>query len=118
DRCMHDREGRARRAHSRETALARPEQEEQDNHRRPGDERPRAGNAAPPPEATSPFPREEDRLVLRTSSRHDYPAKFDIWMSGMRIEIAMKPTAPPITTIISGSRRLVSICTRVSTSES
>ena len=30
----------------------------------------------------------------------------------------MNPTAPPMTTIMSGSSRLVSACTRVSTSES
>ena len=37
--------------------------------------------------------------------------KSFIWMSGIRIENAMKPTAPPMTTIISGSSRLVSACT-------
>ena len=37
-------------------------------------------------------------------------------MSGIRIDSAMNPTAPPMSTIISGSSKLVSACTRVSTS--
>src|SRR5206468_13044934 len=43
--------------------------------------------------------------LLRAIRPH--PAKLDIWMSGMRMDIAMNPTAPPMNTIISGSSRLV-----------
>ena len=70
--------------------------------------RPRAAQEAP-----AALPREEDRLLaLPAFAPSAHPAKLDIWMSGIRIEIAMKPTAPPMTTIISGSSRLVSVCTR------
>ena len=36
-----------------------------------------------------------------------------IWMSGIKMAMAMKPTTPPSSTIISGSSKLVSATTRV-----
>lgn len=36
-------------------------------------------------------------------------------MSGIRIANAMNPTAPPMTTMMMGSSRLVIACTRTST---
>jgi len=51
----------------------------------------------------------------REATGDDHGPKSFIWMSGIRIAKAMKPTEPPMRTIIIGSRRLVSACTRVST---
>jgi hypothetical protein len=58
----------------------------------------------------------DGRCCERGSARehHQGPKSF-IWMRGMRMANAMKPTDPPITTIMSGSRRLVRACTLVST---
>ena len=44
-----------------------------------------------------------------------YWTKSFIWISGIKIEKAMKPTAPPRMTMMSGSMRLVIAVTRVST---
>ena len=70
-------------------------------------------------QAAPPLPREKDlRLVCRLPRtgppRHCCMKSF-IWMNGIRIANAMNPTVPPMKTIMSGSSKLVSAETRVST---
>src|SRR6478735_6756487 len=70
------------------------------------------------PQASAPLPGEQDPAVVLALQDHGYSTSSFICKSGIRIAIAMKPTAPPRATIMIGSSKLVSATTRVSTSAS
>ena len=80
------------------------------------EEDPRAPSSENPDETAPLLPRKEDSGLVVAAGGHGlyHSMKSFIWMSGIRIANAMKPTAPPMTIIMSGSSRLVSAWTRVS----
>jgi hypothetical protein len=106
----------ARRANGRGALLAMTKKRDERDHANGQEHLTNARAREGAEEAALSLPCEED-LPLCSPSCHGiaYCTKSFIWMSGIKIAKAMKPTAPPITTIMSGSRRLVSACTRVST---
>src|SRR5437868_3964587 len=93
---------------------------QQQNSGKPQPERDRAH---PPqheqtPQASPPLPGKQDATVVFALQDHGYSTSSFICSRGIRIDIAMKPTAPPSATIMIGSSKLVSATTRVSTSAS
>jgi len=108
---MHER---ASAPHTRRVTLTRanPEEERDDAAGEQDGAEPVQAEATQQP--SSPLPREEDP-PFSARPPHHHSTNWFIWMSGMRIAIAMNPTIAPITTMMIGSSRLVSVATLVST---
>lgn len=96
--------------------LATAHEQDEDDSEDHQQHRAQARPAKRPEEPGSPLPREEHAaLAALLGHLGSYCTKSFIWMSGMRMENAMKPTAAPMTTMIKGSSRLVIAWMRVST---
>src|SRR6185436_10892820 len=94
-----------------------------DQHQRAGEPEPQGDRANAPqldetPKASAPLPGEQNASVVFALEDHGYSTSSFICKSGIKIDMAMNPTAPPRATIMIGSSKLVSATTRVSTSAS
>src|SRR6478609_5157764 len=119
DRVTHADERGASLANARAVALSHTQDRDRAEHTDHHQERAHSAEHEQAPEPPAAFPRESDPpLAGEASGRgHHWTSSF-IWMSGIKMAMAMKPTTPPSNTIIRGSSKLVSATTRVSTSAS
>src|SRR6185369_4245138 len=119
DRAAHADQRGARLANARTVALPHAQDGDRAEHAAHHQNRadsPEHEQAAQP---ATPFPGESDPPLAGETSRRDHHwTNSFIWINGIKMAMAMKPTTPPRSTIINGSSRLVSATTRVSTSAS
>jgi len=105
-------------SHACRPPLSIPDEQHETDHEAHEHRRTHSSDPQPADEAPSPFPGKEDAPVGGTSSRSHQSTSWFIWIRGIRIAMAMNPTTPPSKTIITGSSKLVSATTLVSTSAS
>jgi hypothetical protein len=118
NRGAHAQQRRAGAPDSRLTVLVQANQDQQGS-----DAQAERNGANPPhfdhaPQPAAPLPGEQDAAVVCALEDHGYSTSSFICNSGIKIAMAMKPTAAPIATIMIGSSKLVKATTRVSTSAS